>query len=202
MKTVIIDYGMGNLKNVQKAFSYLGYETEISGEAKKIRQADKIILPGVGAFRDAIHMLKEKGLDEEVCRAVEKERYLLGICLGMHLLFEKSYENGEHEGLGLLSGEIVRFRADIQEKIPHMGWNSLDIKKEPPLFTHETGSPYVYFVHSYHVKTDADIVSATTFYGDEIPVAVQKGNMFALQFHPEKSGDYGLSILKNFGGLK
>ncbi|NLK98179.1 imidazole glycerol phosphate synthase subunit HisH [Defluviitalea saccharophila] len=200
MSIAIIDYGMGNLRSVQKAFEFLGYEAWVTDNKEEIRQAEKIVLPGVGAFRDAIKTLKEKKLDEEMYRAVEEDKPFLGICLGMQLVFEKSYEYGEYEGLGLLKGNIVRLPNTV--KVPHMGWNSLKIEKRAPLFEGLPEEPYVYFVHSYYLETDAPIVSATTFYGKEIQVAAQSKNIYVTQFHPEKSGNIGLKILKNFGGLK
>lgn len=200
MSIAIIDYGMGNLRSVQKAFEFLGYEAWVTDNKEEIRQAEKIVLPGVGAFRDAIKTLKEKKLDEEMYRAVEEDKPFLGICLGMQLVFEKSYEYGEYEGLGLLKGNIVRLPNTV--KVPHMGWNSLKIEKRAPLFEGLPEEPYVYFVHSYYVETEAPIVSATTFYGKEIQVAAQSKNIYVTQFHPEKSGNIGLKILKNFGGLK
>lgn len=195
----IIDYGMGNLRSVQKAFEFLGFSAKITEKAEEIQAADKIVLPGVGAFCDAIHTIREKGMDQQIAHAVAEKKPLLGICLGMQLLFEKSYENGEHEGLGILPGVIKRLPET--EKVPQIGWNSLDISKREPLFVGLPEHPYVYFVHSYHLETVAPIVSATCFYGKDIQVAAQKDSIFALQFHPEKSGDIGLNILKNFGGL-
>ncbi|NLK38611.1 MAG: imidazole glycerol phosphate synthase subunit HisH [Epulopiscium sp.] len=195
----IIDYGMGNLRSVQKAFEFLGHEAIISDDAAILYEADKIILPGVGAFADAIAALREKKLDILLQTIVKEQKPLLGICLGMQLLFDKSYEYGEHEGLGILEGKILKLPSDV--KVPHMGWNSLDVKKEAPLFEGLSKEPYVYFVHSYYLETDAPIVSATTYYGKEISVAAQQDNVFALQFHPEKSGDIGLKILHNFGRI-
>ena len=195
----VIDYGMGNLRSVQKAFEYLGYKAVITQQPSEIQKADKVVLPGVGAFRDAMQTIKQKGIDKVLYDVVEQKKPLLGICLGMQMFFEKSYEYGEHKGLGILQGEIVKLPENV--KIPHMGWNSLNIKKKNPLFEGLSQEPYVYFVHSYHVNTEADIVSATTYYGKEIQVAAQKENVFALQFHPEKSGDVGLNILQNFGRL-
>jgi len=195
----IIDYGMGNLRSVQKAFEYLGYKAVITQQPSEIQKADKVVLPGVGAFRDAMQTIKQKGIDKVLYDVVEQKKPLLGICLGMQMFFEKSYEYGEHKGLGILQGEIVKLPENV--KIPHMGWNSLNIKKKNPLFEGLSQEPYVYFVHSYHLNTEADIVSATTYYGKEIQVAAQKENAFALQFHPEKSGDVGLNILQNFGRL-
>lgn len=196
----IIDYGMGNLRSVQKAFEYLGYEACITEDPGMIREASKVVLPGVGAFRDAIKTLQEKKLDQEIYGAVEQKKPFLGICLGMQLLFDKSYEYGEYTGLGILPGIITKLPDTV--KVPHMGWNGLDIKKKAPLFEGLPEEPYVYFVHSYYLETDQPVVSATTFYGKEIQVAAQRENVFALQFHPEKSGDLGLGILKNFGGLE
>ncbi len=195
----VIDYGMGNLRSVQKAFEYLGYKAVITQQPSEIQKADKVVLPGVGAFRDAMQTIKQKGIDKVLYDVVEQKKPLLGICLGMQMFFEKSYEYGEHKGLGILQGEIVKLPENV--KIPHMGWNSLNIKKKNPLFEGLSQEPYVYFVHSYHLNTEADIVSATTYYGKEIQVAAQKENVFALQFHPEKSGDVGLNILQNFGRL-
>ena len=195
----IIDYGMGNLRSVQKAFEYLGNKAVITQQPSEIQKADKVVLPGVGAFRDAMQTIKQKGIDKVLYDVVEQKKPLLGICLGMQMFFEKSYEYGEHKGLGILQGEIVKLPENV--KIPHMGWNALNIKKKSPLFEGLSQEPYVYFVHSYHLNTEADIVSATTYYGKEIQVAAQKENVFALQFHPEKSGDVGLNILQNFGRL-
>lgn len=195
----IIDYGMGNLRSVQKAFEFVGYDAIVTDDIEKIRKADKIVLPGVGAFGDAIKTIREKHIDEEIYKAVDLKKPFLGICLGMQMVFDKSYEYGEHEGLGIIKGEIKLLPDNV--KRPHIGWNSLDIKMRSPLFEGLGDEPYVYFVHSYFLETDAHVVSATTFYGREIQVAAQKDNVFALQFHPEKSGNTGLKILKNFGGL-
>ncbi|MEA5085300.1 MAG: imidazole glycerol phosphate synthase subunit HisH [Lachnospiraceae bacterium] len=195
----IIDYGMGNLRSVQKAFEFLGFEAIISDDPKVIEEADKVVLPGVGAFCDAIKTIREKKIDKVIYKIVEQNKPFLGICLGMQMMFDKSYENGEYEGLGLISGEIVRLPDTV--KIPQIGWNSLDVKMRSPLFEGLGDEPYVYFVHSYYLETTDPVVSATCFYGKEIQVAAQKGNVFALQFHPEKSGDTGLKILENFGRL-
>lgn len=199
MSIAVIDYGMGNLRSVQKAFEFLGYEAKITNNIEEIRKANKVVLPGVGAFRDAITTLREKKLDEEIYRSVEEGKPFLGICLGMQLVFDKSYEYGEYEGLGILKGNIVRIPDSV--KVPHMGWNSLKIEKRNPLFEGLPEEPYVYFVHSYYLETNSSIVSATTFYGKEIQVAAQEKNIYVTQFHPEKSGNIGLNILKNFGGL-
>lgn len=199
MMIAIIDYGMGNLRSVQKAFEYVGFETKITDNYKDILKADKVILPGVGAFSDAIKTIREKEFDKALEECINNGKKILGICLGMQLLFDVSYENGEYEGLKILKGEIIKFKSGL--KVPHVGWNSLDIIKNEPLFEGLEKNPFVYFVHSYYLKTDEPIVSATTNYGENIQIAVQKNNVYALQFHPEKSGNTGLKILKNFGGL-
>lgn len=195
----IIDYGMGNLRSVQKAFEFLGMQAVITEDASVIANADKVVLPGVGAFADAMATIRQKGIDKAVYDVVEQKKPLLGICLGMQMFFEKSYEYGAHEGLAILKGEIKKLPDTV--KIPHMGWNSLSIQMRSPLFEDLEEEPYVYFVHSYHLQTEAPIVSATTYYGRQIQVAAQKDNVFALQFHPEKSGDVGLKILQNFGRI-
>ncbi len=195
----IIDYGMGNLRSVQKAFEYLGFEAVVTSDTKIMEKADKLVLPGVGAFGDAIATIREKSFDKVIYEATDKKKPFLGICLGMQMVFDKSYEYGEYEGLGLIKGEVKLLPDNVKK--PHIGWNSLNIKMRAPLYEGLPESPYVYFVHSYYLETDAPVISATTNYGKEIQVAVQKDNIFALQFHPEKSGDKGLQILKNFGGL-
>ncbi len=194
----IIDYGMGNLKSVENALQFLGYKAEIISEREDFKKTNKLILPGVGAFADAALTIRKKEFDKEIKEAISDGKELLGICLGMQLLFEVSYENGEHEGLGILKGKIVKF--DVDEKIPHIGWNSLNIKKDSRLLQNIPKEPYFYFVHSYHLETDEDIVTSTVFYGKEIQVTVEEKNIYGLQFHPEKSGDVGLKVLKNFGG--
>ncbi len=197
----IIDYGMGNLKSVLKAFRFIGCDAKIITEPDELDGCAKLVLPGVGAFCDAIAALRDKGLDCAIKDAVARGVPFLGICLGMQLLFDESHENGVYEGLGILPGRITRLPETV--KVPHIGWNSLDIKKPDPLFTgFGGGEVYVYFVHSYCLETDADIVCAETDYGRRFPSAIQKDNVFAAQFHPEKSGDAGLNILKNFGRLK
>lgn len=208
MQIAIIDYGMGNLKNVKKAFEVLDLQAEITSDPEVILKADRVVLPGVGAFRDAIHTLNESGMSEAIREVVKKGTPFLGICLGMQLVFEKSYEYGEYKGLGLLPGEIVHFKPENMVlstgeslKVPHMGWNTLEIVKPEPLFKGLKQQSYVYFVHSYYLETSADVVSCYTEYGSRIAVAAQKDNVFATQFHPEKSGTVGLQILKNFGGI-
>lgn len=203
MKIKIIDYGMGNLKSVYKAFVALDYETEVVNQPEQILNADKIVLPGVGAFKDAIQTLNQTGMSEAIHEVVKKGTPFLGICLGMQLLFEKSYEYGEYQGLNLLKGEIVPFDKEAlgkqNLKVPHMGWNTLEITKPEPLFKKISNQSSVYFVHSYYLTTPSDIVSSYTDYGSRIAVSIQKDNIFATQFHPEKSGTIGLQILKNFG---
>lgn len=195
----IIDYGMGNLRSVEKAFHFLGFEAKISDDADFLKKADKIVLPGVGAFADAVKTVKNKGFDKLIKSSVDEGKAFLGICLGMHMIFDVSYENGKHEGLGLIHGTVKKLPQNV--KIPHIGWNDLKIYKEEPLFKGIGKNPYVYFVHSYYLETNEPVVSATTFYGKEIQVAVCKDNVFAVQFHPEKSGNVGLQILNNFGKL-
>jgi imidazole glycerol-phosphate synthase subunit HisH len=195
----IIDYGMGNLRSVEKAFEFLGYESKISKKAEDIKNASSLILPGVGAFGDAMKHLKERGLIEPIKEEVKKGKPFLGICLGMQLLFEKSLEHGEFKGLGLVKGEIIPFKLkDL--KVPHMGWNNL-IAKDNPLFK-KSNDEYVYFVHSFFASNvdDKDII-ATSVYGKEFVAAVKKDNVYGLQFHPEKSGEVGLAMLKEFGKL-
>ena len=195
----IIDYGMGNLRSVQKALEFVGQNAVITDDISVMEKADKLVLPGVGAFGDAIGTIRNKGIDKVIYDGVNKDKPFLGICLGMQMVFDKSYEYGEYKGLGLIPGTIQLLPDNVKK--PHIGWNNLNIKMREPLFENVGESPYVYFVHSYYLETDAPVVSATTDYGKEIQVAVQKDNIYALQFHPEKSGDVGLEILKSFGGL-
>jgi len=193
----IIDYGMGNLKSVEKAFNFLGCDTVITSSPEKIRSASKVVLPGVGAFAEAVKCIKETHLDEVIDETIQKGKPFLGICLGLQLMFDYSEENDGFEGLGILKGKIKKIDSDL--KIPHMGWNSLNIKKDNVLFKGLPDNPYVYFVHSFHlVAEDKNIVTATTDYGKEIEVAVGKDNIFLTQFHPEKSGETGLKMLSNF----
>ncbi len=195
----IIDYGAGNLRSVQKACELLGATAEITSDASVIANADHVILPGVGAFGDCMQSLHKTGLTDTVIAAAKSGKPFLGICLGMQLLFDSSEESPGVEGLGIFQGEIVKIPKQDGYKIPHMGWNSLTFPKETPLFAGLPENPFVYFVHSFYAKPeDASIVAATTDYCGELTVAIQKGNIFATQFHPEKSGDTGLSILKNF----
>ena len=193
----IIDYGVGNLFSLRSSFAAIGVEAFVSGDAAELAKADRLILPGVGAFGDAARKWRDSGLDTFVKEQAASGKPLMGICLGMQLLFEKSYEYGEHEGLGLLKGQVVgmngRLPADL--KIPHMGWNALKCTKPAKLL--EDGS-YVYFVHSFYPENCPDSVAAVSDYGIPITAAVEQGNIFGCQFHPEKSGNVGLMILKKF----
>jgi len=195
----MIDYDAGNIKSVEKALQKLGVDVVITKDPKVILEADKVILPGVGAFGDAMANLKKYELDDVICQVVEKGTPFLGICLGLQLLFERSDETPGVKGLGILKGEIRRIPDRENFKIPHMGWNSLHLQNQGRLFEGLSENAYVYFVHSYYLKAEeAEIVKATTEYGVEIHASVEKGNIFACQFHPEKSSDVGLQILKNF----
>lgn len=199
----IIDYDAGNLKSVEKALQHLGEEAVITRDKELLLSADKVILPGVGAFEDAMGKLEKYDLIEPIKKIVEKGTPFLGICLGLQLMFERSDES-EHDvpGLGILEGEIVKIPAQKDLKIPHMGWNSIQIKKDSKLFQGIKNNSYVYFVHSYYLKARHDEdVAATTEYSTLIHASVEHDNVFACQFHPEKSGDVGLQILKNFADL-
>ncbi len=195
----IVDYGLGNLNSISKAFHKIGFETKITDNMLDINESKGIILPGVGAFRDGIKSLKEKKLIPCIKENIEKGKPLLGICLGMQLLYDKSYEDGEYEGLGILSGEVVKFEDKL--KVPHMGWNNLNIKKSSSLLKGIKEKEYVYFVHSYYVKPKAKEVIASCAYIEVFPAIVGAQNVFGMQFHPEKSGDTGLKLLKNFGEM-
>ena len=196
----IIDYGVGNLFSLASSFKKIGYETIVTGDADIIRKADKLILPGVGAFGDAVKKLKSTGLDKVVIEEVQNGKYLMGICLGMQMLFEKSYEYGEYEGLGLIKGNVIPMENTIPKnlKIPHIGWNALLIKDQNPLFKYINDGDCVYFVHSYYADGCEDSLLATAEYGKELTAAVANKNVFGCQFHPEKSGNVGLNILKAF----
>ncbi len=195
---VLIDYGVGNLFSLKSSFSKIGVDITISRDKAVIENAKKLILPGVGAFEDAANKLRECGLDELIVKRAEAGTPLLGICLGMQMLFETSLEFGEHKGLGILKGNIVPFDLPKEMKIPHIGWNRLHIKKESRLLKYVCENDYVYFVHSYHATGCEEYVIATTDYGLEVTAAVERGNVFGCQFHPEKSGDVGLAILRAF----
>lgn len=195
----IIDYDAGNIRSVEKALQFLGQEVKITRDREEILGADKVVLPGVGSFGDAMGKLHQYGLVEVIRQVAEKKTPFLGICLGLQLLFERSDESPGVEGLGILKGEILRIPEGEGRKIPHMGWNSLELRNQGRLFAGLSGEPYVYFVHSYYLKVrDEQIVKATTEYGVTIHASVEQDNIFACQFHPEKSSDTGLKILKNF----
>lgn len=193
----IIDYGVGNLKNVQTAVKKIGYECMISSNKEELKRSDALILPGVGAFGDSIDMLNQSGLRDFVDHWASDNRYMLGICVGMQLLFERSYEMGVHEGLGYLKGEVIPFEKPL--KIPHMGWNELKIsKKNSPILKNIEEGEYVYFVHSYYATPAEENLVAYTEYGVKVAAIVQKGNIFATQFHPEKRAATGEKLLKNY----
>ena len=196
----IIDYGVGNLFSVQSSFAAIGAEAVVTSDPAVIRAADRILLPGVGAYRDAAQKLRESGMGDLVREQAASGKPVMGICLGMQLLFEKSYEYGEYEGLGLLKGSVrpIRDVAPAHYKVPHIGWNALNIVKSHPLLKYVLEGDCVYFVHSYYATDCADAVIATTEYGAPITAAVAQGNVCGCQFHPEKSGMVGLSILKAF----
>ena len=195
----IIDYGMGNLHSVSKAVERLGYEVRVTAEPQEILEADGAILPGVGAFGDAMQNLGNTGLDEVTRFYADSGKPLLGICLGMQLLFSKGEEHGDNPGLDLLPGEVIRFRGDY--KVPHMGWNRLTFRQESPLFNGLTEG-HVYFVHSYHARVadPADLLATTDYYQD-VTAIVGRGQVFGMQFHPEKSGELGMRLLDNFLAL-
>lgn len=198
----IIDYGVGNLFSLKSSLEYLGLEAKITADEQEIRSADKIILPGVGAFGDAIKKLESTNLIPVIKEEIKKKP-LLGICLGMQLLLDKSYEFGEYNGLGLIPGEVVPFDIPKEYKVPHMGWNSLDItQKDCALLKNTKDGEYVYYVHSYYAKTEPKYIAATSNYCIDVPGVIFNGNVYGAQFHPEKSGEVGLKILKAFGEIK
>ncbi len=196
----IVDYGVGNLFSLHSSLKAVGAETVVTSDRAVIESAEKIILPGVGAFADAAEKLKNSGLDEVVKAEVKKGKPLMGICLGMQMLFERSFEYGEHKGLGLLKGDVVPMKGYIDDslKIPHIGWNALHFVKDNPLFRYCKEGDFVYFVHSYFADRCEDSVVATAEYGKPLTAAVAKDNVYGCQFHPEKSGEVGLKILKAF----
>jgi glutamine amidotransferase len=196
---VIIDYGMANLRSVQKAFEKVGHPASISGDPNRVAEADKVVLPGVGAFRDAIARLRETGLDAPICAHIRAGKPFLGICLGLHLLFTKSHEDGEYAGLDLFPGEVVRFPDEPGLKVPHMGWNQLRIRRLTPALRGLSDGAAVYFVHSYYVvPKDAGIIATETDYPTPFTSAIWCENVFATQFHPEKSQHVGQTMLRNF----
>lgn len=197
----IVDYGVGNLFSLKSSLSYIGADACVTGDGEKIKCADKIILPGVGAFGDAVKMLRDARLDEVIVSQAKKGKPIMGICLGMQLLFDKSFEYGEHSGLGLIKGEIrpISDVTDKSLKIPHIGWNSLKFTdKKSRIFRYINDGDFVYFVHSYYAANCAESVIANAEYGANLTAAVQCGNVYGCQFHPEKSGNTGLNILRAF----
>jgi glutamine amidotransferase len=204
----IIDYGMGNLRSVQKGFERIGFAAEVTADPARLLAAEKIVLPGVGAFRDCIHNLEQGCFVEPILQVIAEGRPFLGICLGLQLLFTESEEFGLHKGLGVIPGRVVRFPEGMQEQgeklpVPHMGWNQISLKAETPLFNNINDGSNVYFVHSYYVKpNDPSVVAATCNYGLEFCAAIRKDNVMATQFHPEKSQGIGLQMLKYFAEMK
>ncbi|MBR5125730.1 MAG: imidazole glycerol phosphate synthase subunit HisH [Oscillospiraceae bacterium] len=199
----VVDYGVGNLFSLKSSLELIGAESVVTSDEAVLRSADKILLPGVGAFEDAAEKLRASGLADLLKELAAEGKPLLGICLGMQLLFEKSYEYGEHEGLGLIPGAVCPIRDVIPAdyKIPHIGWNALKFRQDSPLFAHIREGDCVYFVHSFYAAGCDDYVIATAEYGAELTAAVAKGNVYGCQFHPEKSGNVGLAILKAFHEL-
>ncbi len=199
---VIIDYGMGNLRSVQKAFEAVGHRATISSDPDAVHSASKVILPGVGAFADAIAELQRTGLGDAFKEAVKAGKPCLGVCLGLQLLFEESDEDGLHQGLGLMPGRVVRFRSEPGLKIPHMGWNTLRIVREAPILKGVGSEPSVYFVHSYHAEaSDPAVVAAESDHPRPFPAVVWRDNLMAAQFHPEKSQSVGLAMYRNFADI-
>lgn len=199
----IIDYQMGNLRSVQKGFERVGHAAAISDDLHTLGAADKLVLPGVGAFADAIAELRRRDLVPVINEAVAAGKPVLGICLGLQMLFDVSYEDGEHEGLGILPGEVRRFEVPPEYKVPHMGWNRVKYVRQPPLFAGIPDESFFYFVHSYYVAPrDEGVVAGTADYPDKFCAMIWRDNLFATQFHPEKSQETGLAVLKNFAELQ
>jgi glutamine amidotransferase len=195
----IIDYEMGNLRSVQKGFERVGHSATITSDPAVLATAEKIVLPGVGAFRDAIAALRQRKLVEPIRDAINLGKPFLGICLGLQLLFDRSFEDGEYEGLGVIPGEVVRFRVPSEYKVPHMGWNQLEFRRRPPIFDGVDDGAHVYFVHSYHVvPKDESVIATETDYARPFCSSIWRDCLFAVQFHPEKSQAAGLRLLKNF----
>lgn len=204
MSLAIIDYGMANLRSVQKAFEQVGAEAQIISQPDEIARFDRIVLPGVGAFKDAIAHLKNTGLADPILKHIDRGRPFLGICLGLQLLFDTGYEDGEHQGLGVLRGSCIRFDVDrtMGLKVPHMGWNQLQFRHESPLCRDLSDGCSVYFVHGYHVvPTDDSVIATTTDYGRPFVSSIRRDNLIATQFHPEKSQKVGLQMLANFAKM-
>ncbi len=198
--TAIIDYGVGNLFSLRSSFAAIGEQAEVTRDPEVLRRADRLILPGVGAFRDARRALSESGLEQTVLELVKEGKPMLGICLGMQLLFERDYEDGVYEGLGLIPGEVRPISETIEKglKIPQIGWNALDFRNPSRLYRYIGEGDYVYFVHSYHATGCDQWTTAVCEYGGILTASVERGNVYGTQFHPEKSGDVGLRILKAF----
>ena len=198
----IIDYQMGNLRSVQKGFERVGYAAVVTSDPDELAKADKIVLPGVGAFPDAIAELRRRELVGPIRQAIDSGKPFLGICLGLQLLFDVGYEGGKHEGLGVLPGEVVRFDLPHEYKVPHMGWNSLEFARRAPIFNGLEEGAHCYFVHSYYVvPRDEAVIATRTPYPSPFCSAIWRDNLFATQFHPEKSQQQGLRILQNFAEL-
>lgn len=199
----IIDYGVGNLFSLSSSLNYLGLENEVTGSAAEIARADRLILPGVGAFGDAADKLRATGLVNCIREKVDQGAPMLGICLGMQLLFEKSYEYGEHEGLGLIEGQVCPLQNELTPplKVPHIGWNRLDILQDDPIFRYIQNGDYVYYVHSFYAARCEKSTLAVSNYGVKVPGVVRQGQVYGMQFHPEKSGRVGLNLLRAFSEL-
>ena len=195
----IIDYGVGNLFSLRSSLSFIGVDAVVTGDPDVIAASDKIILPGVGAFEDAANKLRQSGLDKVIYEEVEKGKKLLGICLGMQMLFEESHEYGVHKGLGLIKGKVLPLADVVGDlKVPHIGWNSLSLKKESKLYKYVNQGDFVYFVHSFYGAECSESISAIAEYGVEVTASVERDNVYGTQFHPEKSGEVGLNILRAF----
>lgn len=199
----IVDYGCGNLFSLSRSLEFLGIESKITGSADEIAAADRVILPGVGAFSDAAAKLRATGHGDLICRLAAESKPIMGICLGMQMLFETSYEYGEHKGLGLLKGAVCPLEGNIDPtlKVPHMGWNKLNIMKDDPIFRYTAQGDYFYFVHSFYAKGCKESLLATAEYDVAVPAVVSNGNVYGCQFHPEKSGEKGLALLKAFAEI-
>jgi glutamine amidotransferase len=195
----IVDCGISNLRSVQKAFEKVGVRTQVSHDPRVIEGAEKLILPGVGAFGQAMENLKKAGIDEPIRKHADGGKPIIGICLGMQLLFSESEELGHYRGLELLKGKVRRFPSTV--KVPHVGWNQAHICKPSPLLKGINGESYFYFVHSYYLEPEEDVALTTTEYGIEFPSSIQRDNVFGIQFHPEKSQEKGLMVLRNFADL-
>ena len=198
----VIDYGMGNLRSVQKGFEKVGHQATVTSDPAEVARAEKVVLPGVGAFEDAMAELRRRGLVDPVLAAIDSGKPFLGICLGLQLLFDTGFENGKHEGLGVLRGEVVRFELSAEYSVPHMGWNQLSIARRAPILEGIDEGTYFYFVHSYYVvPRDPGVIATMTDYPEPFCSMIWRDNLFATQFHPEKSQADGLRMLKNFAEL-